>query len=514
MRRLCVAIALIGAAAFAATSLGAPGAKFTEGVAAGEITPTSAILWTRAPNAGRLVLGVSSNRKIHVTETSVAGPGLRVFPLGARAADDRTVRVPVGGLTPATRYWYAFAQGAARSEVGTFVTAPRAAADAAVRFAVSGDADATPGPSGQPAFNHFETYGRMAKENNLFNINLGDTIYSDSEVGGAPVARTIAAKWEKYRLGLALPALRRLRASAGLYSHWDDHEFINDFSRAEHGDAIYRAGVKAFTDYAPVTYSPATGLYRTFRWGRNVELFFLDERSFRSAKATAACGNDLAPTAPLAVRQAFAQIAPALAQPVPQACLDEIAATDRTMLGAGQLAAFLKAVRASTATFKVIVNEVPLLQLYALPYDRWEGYARERTRVLTALQNVSNVVVLTTDTHAHLIGEIRLSTLEGPTPVGTGIREVVTGPVATNTYAKEIDGFLGSPGSGALVNALFFKPAPPQGLGLACSAVDQYGYAEVAVTATTLTATPKTPTGARVVDASGKPCKALVVRAS
>ncbi len=99
MRRLCVAIALIGAAAFAATSLGAPGAQFAEGVAAGEITPTSAILWTRAPNAGRLVLGVSSNRKIHVTETSVAGPGLRVFPLGARAADDRTVRVPVGGLT-------------------------------------------------------------------------------------------------------------------------------------------------------------------------------------------------------------------------------------------------------------------------------------------------------------------------------------------------------------------------------------------------------------------------------
>jgi phosphodiesterase/alkaline phosphatase D-like protein len=34
-----------------------------------------------------------------------------------------------------------------------------------------------------------------------------------------------------------------------------------------------------------MTSSSATGLYRTFRWGRNLELFFLEERSFRSAKA-------------------------------------------------------------------------------------------------------------------------------------------------------------------------------------------------------------------------------------
>ena len=60
--------------------------------------------------------------------------------------------------------------------------------------------------------------------------------------------------------------LRNLRRSTGLYSHWDDHEFINDFSVPEHGAGIYRRGVTAFTDYAPVTYSRANGLYRTFRW--------------------------------------------------------------------------------------------------------------------------------------------------------------------------------------------------------------------------------------------------------
>ena len=143
----------------------------------------------------------------------------------------------------------------------------------------------------------------MAAERNDFNINLGDTIYSDSEVGGAKVARTVREKWAKYRQNLSLAPLRTLRASAGTYSHWDDHEFINDFSRAEHGDAIYAAGRKAFTDYSPVR-TGADGLYRTFRWGKHLELFFLDERSFRSAKASAgglcnvAGAPDLAPTAP------------------------------------------------------------------------------------------------------------------------------------------------------------------------------------------------------------------------
>ena len=55
---------------------------------------------------------------------------------------------------------------------------------------------------------------------------------------------------------------------------------------------------------------------------------------------------------------------------------------------------------------------------------------------------VKNVVVLTTDTHANLVNEVRYHTLGG-TPEGSGIWEVVTGPVATNSYAKEIDAALG-----------------------------------------------------------------------
>ncbi len=86
--------------------------------------------------------------------------------------------------------------------------------------------------------------------------------------------------------------------------------------------------------------------------------------------------------------------------------------------------------------------------------------------------------------------------------------------MATNTYAKEFDGFLGSPGAGGFVTGLFFKPAPPSGLGLRCAATNQYGYAQVEVTATRLTVTPKTAAGQPVVDATGARCAPLVVRPS
>jgi alkaline phosphatase D len=481
------------------------GGGFTYGVAAGEITPTSAKLWTRAPKAGAVVV-----------EVKQVGGGAATPRIGldtiARPANDLTVSGTIPGLKPATRYTYRFRQGSTVSGIGSFRTAPTATTSVQVRFAISGDADATPAANGKPGFNNYETYGRMATERNDFNINLGDTIYSDSELSGSKPALTVPAKWQKYRYGLALPALQRLRSSAGLYSQPDDHEYVNDFSVPEFGKTLYRAGVKAFTDYAPVSWKPGSGFYRTFRWGQNLELFVLDERSFRSAKVAKQCADDLAPAAPAPVRAAFAALIPSLANPVPTGCLEALDDPSRTMLGASQETAFLKAIRASNATFKVVVNEVPIQQFYQLPYDRWEGYAAARTRLLESLAGVKNIVFLTTDTHANLFGEIRLQTLEGP-PVGTGIWEAVTGPVATNTYAKEIDSAIGAKGTGDFVTSLFLKPVPPRGIGMACAATDVFSYSEVVVTASTLTVTPKTASGARVAEKTGAVCAPLVVAA-
>ena len=509
--RRVVVFGALATLVLATVSADAASPGFRYGVAAGEITSTSAVLWTRAPAAGPIQIEGSPVGEARWQFFFVIGVPRRA--LRATPATDLTFQFRVPGLEPGTTYRYRFIQGDVRSRTGTFTTAPARSEGSTVRFAITGDADATPGENGKPAYNTYGVYARMAAESNDFNINLGDTIYSDSEVGGAEVARTAAEKWAKYKLGLELPALRKLRASAGLFSHWDDHEFVNDFSKPEHGNAIYAAGVKAFRDYSPVTYSPATGLYRTFRWGKNLELFFLDERSYRSAKATQACRGDLAPTVPQAVRDAFATLAPALRNPVPPGCIDAINDPSRTMLGGRQYAAFTKAIKASTATWKVVVNEVPIQQYYALPYDRWEGYAAERERLLGFLrQNVKNVVFLTTDSHANFVNQIRSRTLSS-TPESYGMWEVVTGPVATNTFANEIDGFLGQKGAGTAIGALFFKPQPPNGMGMRCAALDTYSYAQLTVAARRLTVALKDAKGRPVREATGAKCAPLVLTA-
>ena len=488
----------------------ASAAPFEYGVSAGEITPTSAMLWARAGAPGPVTAELLRGGNVVQRRTATAG-----------RASDLTIRVTVRGLVPGTRYTYRFRRGRTSSPAGSFRTAPAARTATTVEFAISGDADGTPTrPGGPPAFNRFQVYTAMVEERNAFNVNYGDTIYSDSSVGGNPVARTVQQKWAKYKQNLSLRPLTALRASTGVYSGWDDHEFINDFSRAEHGEDIYRAGRKAFLDYTPATHSSLVGLYRSFRWGRNLELFMLDGRSFRSGKASAGgvCDNngspDLAPTAPQTVRNAFASLAPPLARPVPPACVAVIRDPQRTFLGAAQYARFTAAVARSTATFKIVVNPTPLQQFYALPYDRWEGYEAERTRLIEFLSSrVRNVLLLTTDTHANMVGDVRLRTFEPPGPLDSGITEVITGPVATNTYAKEVDQLLGATGVGQAIGALFLKPAPPRGIGMQCVALDVYSYAQVRVTSTQLTVTLKDMNGERVTDSSGEPCAPVVVTA-
>jgi phosphodiesterase/alkaline phosphatase D-like protein len=517
----------------------AAAAGFTLGVASGEVTSTSAQVWARAPKAGAATAQVSTSRRFTHARTARAK---------ATRGGDLTLNAKVTHLKPGTRYFYRWVQGSKRSKTGQFRTAPKPTAAKTVRFAWSGDADAQPA-RGQttPFYNSlgdrsFAVYRAMAKEGNDFNVNLGDTIYSDSEVGatftngvyqGFAPALTRAEKQAKYRQNIALANLQRLRSTAGLYSEPDDHEWINDFSRFEQlqytdasgqqhlisGSALYPVGVRAFRDYAPVSYSKKLGFYRSFHWGKNLDVFILDERSFRSAKAGSpsvhTCDNpqshapDLAPTAPAATRSLFALKLTSLTSPVAPACTAEISSPSRTMLGAAQEAAFFKAIKASKAKFKVIMNEVPIQQFYALPYDRWEGYAAERDKVLHFLQaNVKNSIFLTTDDHGNLVNDARYKTFpsEGG-PLNSGIEDVTTGPVATMTFQREIDQATGGTGNAALVNQLFFTPQPAQGgVGMQCSALNVFSYGEVTVTSRKLTVALKDLNGAPVrQDLGAKP---------
>jgi alkaline phosphatase D len=514
--------ALLASAAIALLAPSAASANgFSFGVAAGEVTSDSAKLWARADHPGFALLKVATDKDFNrVVRRSI----VFAFPF-----NDLTVQRRVDDLKSNTRYWYRFVRWGSASAVGTFVTAPNRNDNAPIRFAWSGDTDASPAVGKtQPFWNNFDIFKHMQEEKNQFNVHLGDTIYSDSEVPGRlnPVALTVAQKWAKYRLNLGQANLANLRGSGAFYSQWDDHEFINDFSRFENvfssgtinGQLLYLRGLKAFTDYAPVDFSFHDGLYRTRRWGKNLELFFLDERSFRSAKASAngVCDNpisgqpDLAPTAPQATRNLFKALVPSLAAQVSPACLATINDPRRTFLGQHQLQRFLSDIHHSDARFKVIINEMPIQQYYALPYDNWSGYEADRQRVLHGLQGVKNTIFLTTDVHGTLVNDARFKTLEPGGPVNSGILDVTVGPAATANFATEINQATGIPSAGSLIDAAFFKPQPPAGVGMRCSILDQFSYGEVSVTSSKLTVTPKNINGAPQTSDDG-PCGPFVL---
>ena len=518
MRRGTVGV-LSGLAALLVFALPA-GAKvkdFNFGVTAGEVKDDSARIWTSGEGSGALSAQVATDGRFrHVVERK---------RVKARTSNDGTVQTNIRGLDADERYHYRFCGAGACSDKGKFTTAPRPKANETIRFAYSGDTDGTVEPGhAEPFYGHFDAFRAMRNEGNDFNIHLGDTIYSDSGVPGVPPALTVKEKWEKYKGNLGQKALYRLRKSAGFYSHWDDHEFINDFSIPEDGEALYEAGVRAFRDYAPVRYTPKDGLYRTFRWGKNLELFFVDERSFRDAKASAngTCDNpqtnepDLAPTGPAATRNLFSVLIPSLARPVSEACKNTINDPSRTFLGRRQFNRFLDAVESSTPRWKIVMNETPIQQFYGLPYDRWEGYAFERVELLNQLQRrgVSNLLFLTTDTHAAFANVIRPRTLPNDVapsnapggPADTPYQDFISGPVATNPFWDEVDAITGEPGSGELLSQVFFKPDPPNGMGMLCAQGGVYSYGEVVVKKNSVEIAYKDQAGQPVLDVNGQQC--------
>jgi alkaline phosphatase D len=523
----CLAAVAAAAGALLLLPAGALGAKvFKSGQTAGEITAHSAIVWARAIRPVKVRAHVATDPRFR---HQVARPRIKAKP-----KNDMTVQRKVRGLKPGRTYHYRFCTVRTHrcSGSGQFETAPARGDAKTIRFAYTGDESGAHEPgSDRPFWGYFGAWKSIVGENNDFNIDFGDTIYSDPEVPGWAdrTALSVPEKWAMYRRKLRVRNMRRVRAATGMYNHWDDHEFRNDFSIPEFGRKVYKHGVRAFRDFEPVHYTQQSGLYRTVRWGKNLELFFLDERSFRSAKASAngVCDNpdtgqpDLAPTAPDDKRRFFSALIPSLKAPVSPACKRAIDNPKQTMLGKAQLNRFLDDVQSSNARWKVVMNETPIQQFYGLPYDRWEGYAYERVQLLKALQaaDVKNLVFLTTDTHAAFANIVRLRTLDGDVapsnapaqPTDTPYSDFIIGPVATARFWQEIDDTTGEPNSGRLLSQVFFKPPPPQGVGMACAQGGENSYAEVTVKGGSLTVDYKQADGSPVTDIDGTTCGPYVL---
>jgi phosphodiesterase/alkaline phosphatase D-like protein len=477
---------------FSAIASTESGPIFTHGVASGDASPYSTVLWVRTDQEALVKAEVSASPdfgKLVFKETMLSS-----------AANDFTVKVRAEPLAPDQLYYFRWRHGNRVSETGTFRTSPEPAASAGVRFAFTGDSDGTK-VNGAPYYNQFETLDAVRSDNPDFFVYLGDTIYSDSGLRSTGPASTLEDYRQAYRENREVQALRNLLSGTSVFALWDDHEVRNDYQGQTVDPALYANGRQAFFDYMPneeiqTIQDPACAgapQFRIVHWGQDVDLIFLDQRSCRSAEVTAACSFsptvvDLAPTLPAIYRQAFG-----LPASPPAGCLAAIFDPTRTMLGSVQKQLFKTTLLESQARWKFVINPLPIQQFYALPYDRWEGYGAERNEILNFIRSngISNVIFLTTDTHATLVNQVFVDRFGDPAPIA---QEFVTGPIATNTMEKQIlaqyPTMLGA--FHAVLNIS----------GVDCRHLNKYSYGLVEVDAATGAASIqiKDDTGAVVVD--------------
>ena len=216
------------------------------------------------------------------------------------------------------------------------------------------------------------------------------------------------------------PNLRALRAGAGLYSHWDDHEFVNDFTRTEHGGPALRNRCEGIHGLRARRATPA----RTGSTARSAGASTSSSSSSTSARSAAERSTRPAAAISLRPRRSRCGTRSPRSFLPSRARWHSVPRRDRRPRRARCSA------RASSTPSAARSTPPPRRSRSSSTRCRCSSSTRCRTtagrgtpptgaRLLAAIAGVRNVVVLTTDAHANLIGEIRRQTLEGP-PLGTG----------------------------------------------------------------------------------------------
>lgn len=393
-------------------------AALPNGVASGDVSQNAAWLWARSDTAGLVRFEVA-------TDASFASI---VNHFNAAVVDPmQPVKGLVSGLSAGQQYYYRATDASGATLGGSFRTAA-AGGNHGLRFGVSGDWRGELAP--YPAIRNIPS-----RQLDFF-VKLGDTVYAERYSGPSmPTAVTLGDYRDRHNEVLSsrhgMNAWLDARASTPLFASIDDHEVINDFAGGApvgggyyNDTQRYQDGLQAFREYMPIADRVYSGtgdarfdgkpdLYRAQNYGADALVIITDARSFRDPGLAAWNGS------------------PADAARF----LGESAMLDRSMLGRTQIDRVkgdLKQAQQDGVIWKFLHIGQPTQNLgLVAASDRYEGYARERSELLSFIKNegIENVVFVTADIHSTLVNDLSYSP-DGVNQIQSGAWEISTGAVA------------------------------------------------------------------------------------
>jgi alkaline phosphatase D len=272
------------------------------GAKAGEMTDRTAIVLVRltstpGQNEKGLIPGREGQARLQYSPSEDLNDAATTNWETAKPDADWSIQFHLGGLTPATRYFYRVEMrtGAnATSETSerfSFVTAPPPGQRAPVKFHLTTCQD----------LNGSGTYKHMTALRPDFCVSAGDTVYYD----GQGDARTVSEAWGAYQQMFGLPPMKEYYNNVGGYFMKDDHDYrFNDSDpymkgvwvgiqqnkpRARYTEVkgnrkldeawmTHEEGIRVFKQVFPM----GEKTYRTVRWGRGLQIWLLENRDFRS----------------------------------------------------------------------------------------------------------------------------------------------------------------------------------------------------------------------------------------
>ncbi len=331
---------------------------FANGLKVGEVTQKSAIVWVRLTkehkaNFGKLKLlteGLPSNAKAKIDMPLDVVPGMegearvRLTHLDGNGLPrltetewavigpetDYCHQFKLKNLVPGISYqviveargaqYEAFVEGrdinASYREIsGQFRTAPEADQSTPVRFIVS---TCQAVRSIDSAGEGHQAYKHMLAFKPHFFVHTGDILYYDK----VPLAKNRAQARAKWNTMFAYGHNKMFHRWCTSYFMKDDHDTLkNDcWPGQKYGNLTFDEGLAIFREQVPM----GEKTYRTYRWGKDVQIWMTENRDFRSANSD--------PDGP-----------------------------EKTILGKEQKAWLKKTMSESDATFKFLISPGPLV---------------------------------------------------------------------------------------------------------------------------------------------------------